>query len=203
MAKYGARYSQWAAWKDDETDSDPSKMPKYGTAKTMGELNKVGDNPNFNEGSLAGDDQIVLYEKKFKDGTVDVESVYMPLADAAEMLGASVDSTENATGLAHGDDDVPPYIGYGFITHHVSKTKSYFEVIFYPKLKASPTSETYDTRGDNINFVTDKVSFHWESPACRKYQVKKDFETEEAARTYLDGLFTGTSAVPGMTATGA
>lgn len=199
MAKYGARYSRWAPWAEDETDSSTTAMPKYGAAKTFGELNKVSDSPNFNEGNLAGDDQIVLYEKKFKDGTVDVESVYLPLEDAAKILGASVDES---MGLAHGDDDVPPYIGYGFLTHHVSKAKSYFQVVFYPKLKASPTSETYDTRGDNINFVTDKLSFHWESPACRKYQVKKDFETEAAATTYLDGLFAGSSAVPGLTSSG-
>lgn len=197
MAKYGARYSKWAPWAAAFEDKDATKMPTYGTAKSFGELNKVSDNPNFNEGSLPGDDQIVLYEKKFKDGTVDAESVFIPMADAAEMFGAAHD--ENM-GMARGDDDIPPYIGYGFITHHVSKTNTYYQVVFYPKLKANPTAEDYETKGDNINFKTDKLQFIWMSPVCRKYKVLKDFATEEAAQTYLDGLFSGTSAVPGLTA---
>lgn len=197
MAKYGARNSKWAPWADNFEDTDSTKMPSYGTAKSFGQLNKVSDNPNFNEGSLPGDDQIVLYEKKFKDGTVDAESVFIPLVDAAVMFGADHD---DKMGMSRGDDDNPPYIGYGFITHHVSKTNTYYQVVFYPKLKANPTSEDYETRGDNINFKTDKLQFLWMSPVCRKYQVKKDFETEEEANAYLDGLFAGTSAVPGLPA---
>lgn len=197
MAKYGARKSYWAPWAADAADTDAAKLPKYGEKKTFGELNKVTDSPNFNEGSLPGDDQIVLYEKKFKDGTVDAESVFLPLADAAVMLGASADAE---MGLAHGDDDNPPYIGFGFLTHHLGKAGSYFQAVFYPKLKAAPTADTYETRGDNINFATDKLSFHWETPTCRKYQIKKDFATEAEAEAYIAALFAGTAAVPGLEA---
>lgn len=199
MAKYGARYSRWAPWAEDFEDSDATKLPSYGKAVDIGQLNKVTESLNFNEGSLPGDDQIVLYEKAFKDGTLDVESVYMAVADAAVMLGASHDE---ANGLAHGDDDVPPYGAYGCITHHLSKTKQYFQAAFYPKVKANPTAETYETRGDNINFATDKMNFHVESPACRKYKIVKDFETEAEAKAYIDSLFDGTGEVPGLPAAG-
>lgn len=195
MAKYGARESFWAPWAEKAGDTDPKKLPAYGEKKSFGQLNKVTDNPNFSEGSLPGDDQVALYEKQFKDGTVDAESVFLPVADAAAMLGASCD-TEN--GLSFGDDDEPPYIGYGFITHHVGKGKKYFQLVFYPKLKASPMAESYETRGDNLNFVADKISFRWESPACRKYKIIKDFATEAEAKAYLDALFAGTAAVPGL-----
>ena len=197
MARYGARKSRWAPWTDATTDTDATKLPQYGDVKSFGELNKVSDSPNFNEGSLPGDDQIVLYEKKFKDGTVDAESVYIPVEDAAAMLGASCDAE---MGMSRGDDDEPPYIGYGFLTHHVSKAKSYFQVVFYPMLKANPTSADYETSGDGINFKTDRIQFLWKSPCCRKYKIIKDFETEDAADAYLDGLFAGTSAVPGLAA---
>ena len=196
MATYGARYSRWAPWAEGFEDTDRTKLPRYGETAEIGQLNKVNDSLNFNEGSMPGDDQIVLYEKNFKDGTVDVESVFIPISTAAAMLGAAHD--EN--GLADGDDDKAPYGGYGFITNHVSKAKRYFQAIFYPKVKAAPTSGSFDTRGDNINFVTDKMSFHLESPACRKYRVKKDFDAEEAAMAYLDGCFKGTSAIPGLPA---
>ena len=199
MAKYGARYSRWAPWASDFEDTDSTALPRYGDVVNVGQLNKASENLNFNEGSLPGDDQIVLYEKLFKDGTVDVESVYLAVKDAAEMLGASCDD-EN--GLAHGDDDKPPYGGYGNITHHVSKTKSYFQSIFYPKVKATISGETLETRGDSINFNADKLSFHLESPACRKYKIVKDFETEAAAQAYIDSLFAGTAAVPGLPKSG-
>lgn len=196
MAKYGARYSRWAPWAKDFEDTDATKLPTCGKAVDIGQLNKVTESLNFSEGSLPGDDQIVLYEKTFKDGTLDVESVYMAVADAAAMLGAKSDAKN---GLAHGDDDIPPYGSYGCITHHLSKAKHYFQAIFYPKVKANPTAETYETRGDNINFATDKMNFHVESPACRKYKIVKDFETEAEAKAYIDSLFSGAGAVPGLT----
>lgn len=196
MAKYGARESFWAPFAAEASDSDPNKLPTYGEKKTFGQLNKVTDSPNFSEGTLPGDDQIVLYEKAFKDGTVEAESVYLPIADAAAMLGAAC----SESGLAHGDDDRPPYIGYGFLTHHISKVKKYFQVVFYPKLKASPTAETYETRGDNLNFVTDKMPFHWESPACRKYKIVEDFPSLAEAQAYLASLFAGTAKVAGLPA---
>ncbi|MGM9669720.1 MAG: hypothetical protein ACI3VZ_08210 [Faecousia sp.] len=200
MAKYGARYSRWAPWAKDFADTNTEALPKYDTPVGVGELNKINETLNFKEGSLPGDDQIVLYEKLFKDGSMDVESVYLQVKDAATMLGASCDE-EN--GLSHGDDDKPPYGGYGFITHHVSKTKTYFQAIFYPKVKATPTAETYETRGDTINFTTDKMPFHIESPACRKYKVVKDFASEAAAKAYIDAIFAGTAAVPGLPKAGA
>lgn len=197
MAKYGARKSRWAPWKDPALDTDPDKLPQYGDVKSFGELNKVSDSPNFIEGSLPGDDQIILYEQKFKDGTVTPESVFIPIEDAAAMLGASFD---DKMGMSRGEDDEPPFVGYGFLTHHLGKSKSYYQVVFYPKLKASPSAEDYETRGDNISFRTDKLQFKWLSPACRKYQVIKDFPTEAEADAYLDGLFAGTAAVPGLPA---
>lgn len=197
MARYGARNSKFALFDDQTPDTDSTKLPKYLPAKTFGALNKVSDSPNFNEGSMYGDDSLSLYEKAFKDGTVDAESVFLPVEDAASILGASHDEEH---GLAHGDDDAAPYIGYGFTTTHLGKNGRFYQVVFYPKLKASTVAESYDTRGDNITFATDKMSFHWESPACRKFKIIKDFTSEAEAKSYLDKLFDGSAAVPGLTA---
>ena len=197
MARYGARNSKWAVFSTEKADEDPKKLPKYNEKKSFGELNKVTDTINTNEGSLAGDDSIVLYRKQFKDGTVEAESVFLPVADAAVMLGSPHDDT---MGVAHTTDDNAPYIGYGFTTMHVSKTIEYYQVVFYPKLRASKGSDTYETRGENITFATDKMSFHLESPLCRVYKIEKDFPTEAEATTYLDSLFAGTAAIPGIPA---
>ena len=197
MARYGARNAMWAPFAENTPDSSASKLPTYQEAKTFGELNKVTDSLNFVEGSMYGDDASALYEKKFKDGTMDAESVHIPIADAAVMLGAKAD---DANGLSLSAEDEPPYIGFGFVTQHLSKAKKYWQVVFYPKIKAAPSSETYETRGDNINFATDKLSFHIELPLCRLYKIIKDFGTEEEAVAYRDGLFAGTSVAPGLTA---
>lgn len=197
MAKYGARGGYWAPFADKFEDADATKLPSYGAAKTIGQLNKVNDSINFIEGSLSGDDQIVLAEKHFKDGTVNIESVFLPVADAAAMFGAA---TDTESGLSHGEDDNPPYIGYGFLTHHVGKTGKHFQVVFYPKLRAFPASEDFETRGDNLTFATDKLQLIMYSPACRKFKIVKDFDTESAAANYLAGLFAGTSVAPGLQA---
>jgi hypothetical protein len=200
MAKYGAFYSRWAPFAAEQADADKAKLPKYGAVINMGELNKVNETLNFREGSLYGDDQIALYEKNFKDGTLDVESVYLAVTDAASMLGAACD---DKNGLAHGDNDVAPYGGYGNLTRHLKHGMTYYQVIFYPKTKASVASENYETRGENIAFTTDKMSLHVESPACHKFKIIKDFETEAEAIAYLEALFAGTAAVPGLPAPAA
>lgn len=195
MARYGAKNAKWAPFAAESPDASAKALPKYDAAKTFGQLNKVSDTLNHNEGSAYGDDALVLYEKQFKDGTVEAESVFLPMADAGAMLGAKADAE---SGIAFTADDQPPYIGYGFTTHHVSKDKHYYQAVFYPKLKASPTSESYETRGDNITFATDKMSFHIELPLCRIYKIVKDFESETEATAYIDTLFAGTATVPGL-----
>ena len=195
MARYGARNAKWAPFAEEAAYTVTTARPKYQAAKTFGQLNKVSDNLNFNEGSVHGDDAIVLYEKQFKDGTVDAESVYLPIADAATMLGAKSD---DANGVSFSADDTPPYIGYGFVTHHLSKEKHYYQAVFYPKLKAAPSSESYETRGDNITFATDKLSFHIETPLCRVYKIVKDFDTEDLANAFIDGLFDASATPPGL-----
>lgn len=197
MARYGARNSFWAPFAADSQDTDPTKLPAYGPARACGQLNKFTDSPNYVEGSLAGDDQIVLYEKAFKDGTCTEENVFIPMADAATMLGASYDD-EN--GMALGDDDKPPYIGRGFVTHHVGKDGDSWESVFYPKLKANPSGSDYSTKADNINFSADKMEYQWLSPACRKHKIVKDFATEAEANAYIAALFAGTAKVPGLPA---
>lgn len=198
MARYGAKNAKWAPFAAESADANAKALPKYGTAKTFGQLNKVSDTINHNEGSAYGDDAMILYEKQFKDGTVDAESVFLPIADAGAMLGAKVDADN---GISFSADDQPPYIGYGFTTHHVSKDKHYYQAVFYPKLKATPTSESYETRGDNINFATDKMSFHIELPLCRIYKISKDFESEAEATAFIDALFTSGSGAPGLSST--
>lgn len=198
MARYGAKNAKWAPFATETPDASATALPKYGEAKTFGQLNKVSDTLNHNEGSAYGDDALVLYEKQFKDGTVEAESVFLPMEDAGTMLGAKTDSKN---GISFTADDQPPYIGYGFTTHHISKDKHYYQAVFYPKLKASPTSESYETRGDNITFATDKMSFHIELPLCRIYKIVKDFDTEADATAYIDALFKTGAAVPGLAET--
>lgn len=195
MAIYGAKNQKWAKWADESPDADAKKLPKYDAAKTLGELNKVTDQYNFVDGSLAGDDVTVLYEKKFKDGSVKVSSVYISVKDNAEIHGSKSDAKD---GMASSASDDPPYVGYGFTTMHKSRSNTYFQVVFFPKLKASPDGRTYDTRGENISFTTDDLSFHMEVPLCGVYRVIKDFATEAEAIAYLDTLFGGTAAVPGL-----
>lgn len=197
MAKFGARYSCWAPFAASAEDNNPTKLPVYDTTVLqLGELNKANESLTFAEGSLPGDDKIVLYDRLFKDGKLDVESVYIANETAGKLFGVSVDE---AKGLSFGDDDKPPYGGYGCITHHIGKSESYWQAVFYPKVKAlPPTEDSITTRGDNLNFATDKLPFHVELPACRKYKIIKDFSTEAEAMQYIKDLFAGKAKVPGL-----
>ena len=45
MAKYGAKYLQWAPFYTSDPDKDTAAFPKYGTPLNLGSLVKVTDNP--------------------------------------------------------------------------------------------------------------------------------------------------------------
>ncbi len=201
MATFGARYSRWAPFAPTQADENKNAIPKYGAVKTLGELNKLVDEITTIEGGLDGDDRKPIQAYAFSKGKVSVDSVFVALKTAAEVLGADVDE---ANGLAFSGEDQAPYGGYGCITHHQSPNKVYWQALFYPMVKAMvPAGETYTSRGDTLTFATDKLVFGVAEPLCGKYKIVKDFDTEKEANDYIDSLFSGTGKVPGLTGAAA
>lgn len=187
MAKYGAKYLQWARFKDTTPDDSASALPLYGAPMNLGCLVKVTDSPSFNEAKQYGDNALKEYVYEFKECGVDVEVTELSATTAAALFGATI-GTSPDTDLKFGSADNAPYGGLAFyICKLVDNVKKY-QGVYYPKLKAAMQGEEYDTTGDGITLTGGKVKFTASAPKNGQWKiVSADLETEEAAIIWVDG----------------
>lgn len=188
MAKYGARYIKWAPF--SETNAEPDNaMPNYGTAIGLSKLSRVSDSPTYAEGKLYGDDELAEYVNEFTENPIDVEVTDLSNAMAKAIYGAKGSDLSDGD-LVLGADDAAPYGGFGFVSLKMVDGKKSYVGIFYPKCKAQPQGEEYNTKSDNISLATSKIHFVGSAAKNGAWKiVSPDQTTLEAAKTWLDGKF--------------
>lgn len=189
MAKFGARYLQWAPFAAVEADVDDAAFPKYGKPMNLGPLVAVTDTINVVEAENHGDDELQEYASEFQKLTVDVEITELPQEVAAVLYGAEIGADGGDLELGNGDD--APWGGLAFYTSKQTNVggvqKKFFEGVYYPKLKASVQGATYNTKGQSITFANGKVHFTGTTCAKGKYKVlSKNFETAAEAKAWVD-----------------
>lgn len=195
--RYGAKNARWAPWQGDEPEQG---MPLYGKTEDMGGINESNDTINFAEASGYADNGEKVKVKEFANGTIDAKMLAVPFPVGSAILGTA---THGQTGRAYGGDDHAPFGGYGFYSCYIDgANKRTYTVIFYPKVQGSTTGSNYKTKEDQIALEYDAISFNILLPKCGKYKVEEQFDTEEEAQEYLDGLFAGTSVVAGVAGSG-
>lgn len=185
MAGYGANNFRWAKLK---SDADPSKLPVYEGAMSMGPLTSVTDAVTMVTGENYGDDQLQDFIEEFQKLDVDVGSTDIPVTTAAAFTGATVDE-DGMVHLNHNDE--APYGGASFVARRGSKQedgtyKKYFRVVIYPMVKGRKANGAVTTRGSSISFANDSAHFTGKASASGDYMVHRDFDTMEAALAWLD-----------------
>lgn len=192
--KYGAINAIWAKM---ESDASSSALPTYATQTyALDGVNESNDTINYAEGSAYGDNKKKINIKEFSDGSIAAKFVWLPVDTASAILGTA---TDGENGQSFGGEDDPPYGGYGFISNRMDSNKNkFYEVVFYPKVQGSASSESYKTKENSITLEYDSISFDLLQPECGLYKLEKRFEDKSAAIGYLEGLFAGTSVAPGL-----
>lgn len=141
MARIGVRKLYYAiCTKDNETGIS------YGTPKRIVGLNQIDINPSVQRATAYGDDLPLETASSISDITVGINSVYLPLEDRAALLGHTID--ENGVMVSKTDDEAP-YVAIMF------ESKQSGGAIQYEKLlkgQFAESQETFDTKGENINF---------------------------------------------------
>lgn len=191
MARYGAKYLQWAQFAATDADTSAEAYPKYQDAMNMGPLVLVTDTVTSSEARNYGDDDLQEFVTEFQELGVDVEVTELPVDVAAALYGAVKDESGN---LEFGSEDSSPYGGLAFYTSKISNVNGtqskYYQGVFYPKVKAARQGNTYSTKGQSIAFANGKAHFVGSSSMNGKYQVmSKNFETEAEAKAWVDGRF--------------
>jgi len=187
MAKYGCAYAKWAPFKTTGADAVTTAFPKYGTPIVPGSLVSVKDNPSFSEAKLYADDALKEYVNAFKECAVTVEVDEITNDTASSMFGATIDS--DSDNLEFNSADTAPFGGLAFFTTLSQNGVTYYQGVYYPKVKAVMSGSDYVTKGDSISFATGTMTLTASAPACGKWKVLSDkLDTITEAKAWVDDL---------------
>lgn len=185
--KYGAKGIKWAPFAA-ENPEPAGALPNYGTAVTLGALNKLTDNPTFNEGKGYGDNALKVHVTKFKENPIDIEVTTLPVDAAAALAGATRETISHDTHFNVADK--APYGGLAFYINKMNdNNQEIFQGIFYPKAKATMQGVEYTTSGDNITLTNDKLHFLGAVANNGDWKIVSDeFKTELEAEAWVDAM---------------
>lgn len=142
MAKIGVKKFYYAVCtKDDETGVT------YGTPKRIVGLNTIDINPSVQRATAYGDDLPLETASNINEITVSFDSVYLPLEDKASLLGHTI--TDGV--MISKTDDTAPYVAVMFESQQTQGAVQYEKLL---KGKFAETQETFNTKGENIEYQT-------------------------------------------------
>ena len=183
--EYGAKFLHWAPFAEENAEPDGA-FPSYGEPIRLFDLALLSDAPQFNETKAYGDDALARYLREFREADVNVEVLDIERAKLSAISGAKI---MEGVGLAFGTNDNAPYGGLAFYTSNLDKeNKTYYEGVFYVKLKASVDGKTYTTKGETTQLTNEKLTF--KGAACKgngKWKVISDerFTAEADAQAWV------------------
>lgn len=188
MSKYGAKGVRWAPFAEENAEPDGA-LPKYQGSVSLGHLMQVTDNPTMNEAKGYGDNRLTRHVVKFKECPVTVGVNEFSHTVAASLFGSTLVTAEGESkGQVHfNEKDQPPYGGLAFFYSELLDGGVVKHTgVFYPKLKAAITGQTYDTNGENLTLGSESANFTAAACNTGDWKILSDyFDTEEEAEAWI------------------
>ena len=127
---------------------------KYSDAVKCGKAINTTVTPNYNTASLYADDAQQEQVEEFKNASVELGTDSVPVNVANVLFGHNVTEEEETDN----SEDAGSYVGYGFITAEMQSGKKKYRACLSTKVKFSEGAESYQTKGDSIQFQTPTLS---------------------------------------------
>ncbi len=164
------------------------KYPVYKSATAKGVIAKAIQADiaiNVNDVRVYADDVIAESDKSFQSGTLTLGTDDLPDAIYAEFMGHAIDETTKEI-TANGDDN-SIYVGVGFYGVKMVAGVRKYRAIWLPKLQFAEPADTNGTKGETTVFNTPVIVGTIMLDANGDWKKENTFDTEEEARTYLEG----------------
>ena len=146
MATIGLDKLYYATITDDAEEGET-----YGAPKQLAEAISVELSVESAEANLYADDKVSESAREFSGGAITLNTNDIPAANAAELLGATVD--QNGV-LVQTSEDSPKPVALGFRAKKANGTYRYFWLY---RVLFGPPSTTLNTKGDSIEFQTPTI----------------------------------------------
>ena len=132
-------------------------------------------------GELYADDGLAEQLSEFASGSVAMETDNLADEVAGEIYGCTV-----SNGLVvYSKDDTAPEGVLGYLKVLMIQGVKKYRVIIYPRAKAALGNENGQTRGSSITFQTAQTTFTIFADSTGKWKETKEFDSEDAAVTFL------------------
>lgn len=163
----------------------------YGTATKPAKAISCNVSISNNDAKLDADDAVAETDTSFQSGTVTLGIDDEDLTVMATLLGHEITDGE----IIRNANDVAPYVGLGRIVTKLVGGVHKYKVEFIHKVKfAEPSQEDTTKASDGIEFGTSELEGQIATLANGDWSKAQTFDTMEAARTYLNGMFGGSAS---------
>ena len=157
----------------------------YGAAQKPAKAISCSVSISNNDAKLYADDGLAESDTTFQSGTVTLGIDDEDDATLATLLGHTIDGG----GMIRNSTDMAPYVGLGRIITKIVNGAYKYKVEFLNKVKFAEPSQDNSTKGESVEFGTSEIEGQVAALANGNWSLTKTFDTYDAAKTYLEGLF--------------
>lgn len=183
MAKIGFEYIV-AAELNMETETD-AKNVKYTKGKEIGPGANVNITANSGDVKDHGDDRTLITDVSVTGGTISLELNEPTLEAEAWMLGHKY---ETEAGIVRNTEDVPPYLGIGFVgkSRSSKKTGTTYRAKIYLKTQFKEPGDSNATKQESVTFSHTTMEGSIFQLKNGDWNMDKEFETLKEAKSFID-----------------
>lgn len=182
MARIGLKYAIAAKI----TAESPTLAPTYAAGFELGGGIEANVSTESESVKLYADDQVVESINSFSGGSLDMNIASIGLANHATLLGHTM-ATEGTDSVEKSNSaDLAPFFGIGYLrVLLISNVRTYRAVWLY-KTQFSEPEDTGATKGEKIEFTTDKIAGTIFELSNGDWRDTVEFTTEAAAKAWLN-----------------
>lgn len=156
---------------------------KYVKAIKCGNAINTSVTPNYNKASLYADNVQQEEISEFKNASVELGVDRLQVEAAPIIFGHTVSEDGAETSKS---DDMGSYVGYGFNTAEIISGVRKYRACLLTKVKFEEGAESFQTKGDSIQFSTPTLSGTATENEKKEWRKKSPYlETEEACDAWI------------------
>ena len=192
MAKIGFEYI--VAAKLDTEASVSKATAKYTEARVIGPAANANFNINTSDVKDYGDDNVVETDVSPTGGTASLELKEPTMKNEGWLLGHTVTEDD---GMVRNANDIPPYVGIGFVGKSVRAHEAVFKAKVYLKVQFKEPNDENATKQDTVTFTHTTMEGNLYTLQNGDMKAENEFKTLAEAKAYVNKILGVTDSSTG------
>lgn len=161
---------------------DRPEGPEYTDGSGFGKAVRVEITPNYVDTGEYGDVNDLDQKKEFAYADITLGINRIPEDGESIVLGYTQDGQE----IQSSDMDESEYIGLGLLKRESVGNQKFFMALWLHKVKLWEDSDSQETKGESIDYVTPTLSGRAEPDSAGQWRSNRRFETRSEAISWLE-----------------